>query len=172
MKAKREANLHEIRTTDRARHAADPSKKRAAARRHHEANRDKILAKNRSPEGLARQREYERRKRRERPDFRVHSNMSKAIRNSLKDKGGRSWEAILGYTTEQLMVHLERQFIRGMTWENYGPVWEVDHIVPKASFSFASQADEGFQRCWAISNLRPLWAEANRKKSGNRTHLL
>jgi len=47
-----------------------------------------------------------------------------------------------------------------MTWENYGPVWHVDHIKPLAS---ASGIEEVMKLCH-FTNLQPLWAEANRVK--------
>lgn len=58
-----------------------------------------------------------------------------------------------------------------MSWNNYGE-WHVDHIVPVASFSFASADDADFKACWAITNLRPLWADANMQKHDKRTHLI
>ncbi len=47
-------------------------------------------------------------------------------------KGEKTMHSVeyLGCTLEQLVEHLEVRFQPGMTWENYGPVWHVDHIVP------------------------------------------
>jgi hypothetical protein len=64
-----------------------------------------------------------------------------------------------------LMSHLESKFQEGMTWDNYGTDWEVDHIVPVASFNFTSYEDEEFKKCWSLSNLQPLWTYQNRIKS-------
>jgi hypothetical protein len=90
-------------------------------------------------------------------------------------KGGRSWQSLVGYTLERLRRHLERQFVRGMTWENrgHGPgKWHIDHILPVSSFKFETPDDADFKACWALSNLRPLWSTDNIRKSANRTHLL
>lgn len=122
-----------------------------------------------TPEG----REYSRNRMREKmkdPGFRLHSNMSRAIREALNGhKAGRRWEALVGYTCAELVAHLERQFAKGMNWENMGK-WEIDHILPRCGFHL-SNPDE-FRQCWSLTNLRPLWAKANRAKSGNRLHLL
>lgn len=107
------------------------------------------------------------------PAFVVNENVRNAIRVSLQGaKAGRHWEALVGYALAELMRHLERQFLPGMTWENYGPVWHVDHIVPLSSFHFDSAEHPDFRAAWAITNLRPLWAEENLEKRAQRTHLL
>ena len=101
------------------------------------------------------------------PKFRLHQIFSTAIYQALKRKGssknGYSWEKIVGYTTQDLMEHLERQFRNGMSWDNYGE-WHIDHIKPISAFDFTSYQDNEFQECWALKNLQPLWAEQNRKK--------
>lgn len=70
--------------------------------------------------------------------------------------------AVLGYTSQDFKVHIERQFLPGMTWANHGE-WHVDHIHPLASFDLLDPA----QRKTAndLPNLRPMWAEDNLRKS-------
>ena len=67
------------------------------------------------------------------------------------------------------MDHLERQFLRGMTWDNYGE-WHIDHIVPVTAFDLTN--DEDLIACFALTNLRPLWAKDNRKKLAQRLYLI
>jgi hypothetical protein len=107
------------------------------------------------------------------PQRKLRNYFTSAICHSLngKTKGGRSWEGILGYSADDLRSHLERQFTPDMTWDNYGD-WHVDHIIPVTSFTFTSADDADFKACWAISNLRPLWAVDNLSKSDRRTLLL
>lgn len=88
-----------------------------------------------------------------------------------KGKAGRSWREFVPYTLEELMAHLERQFLPGMTWDNRRQ-WHIDHIVPLASFTFTSPDDPEFRAAWALTNVRPLWAKDNIRKSAKRTHLL
>jgi hypothetical protein len=95
-----------------------------------------------------------------------------AIRRALNGgKRGRKWESLVGYTLADLMAHLERQFLKGMTWNNRGE-WEIDHVVPLALFHFDSAEHPDFRAAWALSNLRPIWADDNRKKNRTRTHLI
>lgn len=105
------------------------------------------------------------------------SRVSVLIRSSIRSRlagsrGCRSWHAVLGYTTEELMRHIERQFQRGMSWSNHGRNgWHIDHIIPVVSFMFSSTDDPEFRACWALSNLRPLWAGENINKSAKRLTL-
>lgn len=95
--------------------------------------------------------------------------MGTAIRNTLvAGKNGRSWESLLGYTRQQLKDHLESLFTEGMNWEVFlqGKI-HIDHKIPKSLFKYTSFEDEEFKKCWALSNLQPLWSVDNLKKYRN-----
>lgn len=77
---------------------------------------------------------------------------------ALKGKSDGALFSRLGYSEHDLVAHLEGQFRDGMSWETYGK-WHVDHVKPCASFDLADP--EQFSRCWALSNLAPLWAAEN-----------
>ena len=97
----------------------------------------------------------------------LYTGMSAAIRVSLLRgiKKRRKWEKLVGYTVDQLKEHLEKQFITGMTWENHGKGgWHIDHIIPISVFNYQRPEDIDFQKCWALGNLRPLWAKENLTK--------
>ena len=96
----------------------------------------------------------------------LSSRMGCAIWKSLHgNKNGRHWESLVGYTAEQLKKHLEKKFIEGMTWELFlkGEI-HIDHKIPIKIFNFEKSEDLDFKRCWALSNLQPLWATDNHKK--------
>ena len=86
-------------------------------------------------------------------------------------KGGRRTEKLVGYSMDELRVHLERQFAKGMSWENMGE-WHIDHIVPLVSFAITGPDDPELRRAWSLTNLRPLWASANLSKHDKRETLL
>jgi hypothetical protein len=69
---------------------------------------------------------------------------------------------LLGCGYPELRAYLESQFRPGMTWENYGPVWHVDHRKPCASFDLTDPVQQ--QACFHHTNLQPLFAEENLKK--------
>lgn len=68
----------------------------------------------------------------------------------------------LGCTVTELVQYLEEKFQSGMSWENYGK-WHIDHIKPLSSFNLADK-DE-FNKACNYSNLQPLWAKDNQRKS-------
>jgi len=169
-KARREANPNEGRARGAKWYAENRERRRDASARWYADNKDRV-ARNRQarieadPEGVRKKwRDWQNERYKTNPRHRINACISPAIRKSLRGgKGGRGWQEIVGYTVDDLIAHLERQFRDGMTWETYGREWEVDHIRPVASFDLEKGIEE-IRACWALSNLRPLCARANRSK--------
>lgn len=106
------------------------------------------------------------------PRLRLNSRVGSAIARSLRGtKAGAHWEDLVGYSLDELLRHLEKQFLFGMTFDNYGE-WHVDHILPLAMWSFDNWTHPNFKCAWALTNLRPLWASDNQTKHARRLHLL
>lgn len=136
--------------------------------------RDQILAQSKEymkrPEVMAARRIYQKKRMEGRPDLVLTARMRAMLRACLKGKV-KGVRGKLGYTTIELQEHLERQFCKGMSWDNIGK-WEIDHILPVSQFKITSHDDPDFWMCWALTNLRPMWKSDNRKKSSKRTHLI
>lgn len=99
------------------------------------------------------------------PKFKIEINMARAINKRVKlDKHDKKLKDILGYSTEELMAHLESKFKPEMNWQNHGTYWHIDHIRPKSWFKYSSVDDSEFKACWALSNLQPLEASLNCSK--------
>ncbi len=103
--------------------------------------------------------------------FRLGEAISSGIRMALKgNKSGCKWETLVDYSLDELKAHLEKLFEPGMTWANWGKgsdKWNVDHILPKSRFNYEKLTDLDFKRCWALSNLQPLWSPENHSKHAN-----
>ena len=79
---------------------------------------------------------------------------------------------LLGYSAEELKVHIENLFTPEMSWENYGE-WHIDHIRAVSTFD----KDTPVNIVCSLDNLQPLWAttreingiiyEGNLNKSSN-----
>ena len=101
--------------------------------------------------------------RRRQPLIRARLNMRARFHSFLNGKD-LSFKNILGCSLDQLKMHLEDQFQEGMSWDNYGLYgWHIDHIYPLASFDLFDP--EQLKAAGHYSNLQPLWAEDNLKKS-------
>jgi len=106
--------------------------------------------------------------------FRLKRRVSTLIRNSL-NKNGLRFQEVLGYSPENLRIHLENLFEPWMNWNNWGIynpktwddndsntwTWQIDHIIPIDRFKYKSITDNDFRICWSLENLRPLSAKEN-----------
>jgi hypothetical protein len=113
--------------------------------------------------------EYQK-KRNSDPSYRMISNVGRRLRDMIKGNTGSTRH--LPYTANELADHIERQFTKGMTWENYGSFWHIDHIIPASSFDCSDPQSEDFKTCWSLSNLRPLPAFDNMSKGAKRQTLI
>lgn len=142
----------------------------AYVRKHYQENRAEILEKQKAYRATPKAKENDKRFR-NRPERRMSNAIRCGIRKALK--GGRKSEPtwkMLGYSLQDFVEHIERQFVDGMSWDNYGQ-WHIDHIVPVTSFSHLPP-NECVKRAWHLPNLRPLWALENMRKNGKRLFLL
>lgn len=99
------------------------------------------------------------------PGFAAMLRLRKRMSTALKASGARrarvSEEAI-GCTMPQLREHLENQFLPRMSWENRDQ-WHIDHITPCAAFDLLDPEQQA--ACFHYTNLRPIWARDNLRKS-------
>lgn len=90
-------------------------------------------------------------------EYKIMSNVRCRLHHALKAKNevkkGRTLK-YLGCTIKEYKNYLEKQFTSKMSWENYGPYWEVDHIIPLSKGG-------GFH----FTNTQPLIVIENREKS-------
>ena len=93
--------------------------------------------------------------------IRLRVRLCAAIRNGQK-KGSAVRD--LGCTIPELRSHLESKFVKGMSWETYGrDGWHIDHIRPLSSFDLTDPKQ--LQQAVHFTNLQPLWAVDNLRKS-------
>jgi hypothetical protein len=100
--------------------------------------------------------------------------MKKILRNQVssvlrKNQLTKSKPTIkyIGCTIEEFKAHIEKQFKPGMTWDNYGKYWHIDHIIPLGLATTEEQVKELLH----YTNLQPLEAEKNLKKGKKLEHI-
>lgn len=98
-------------------------------------------------------------------EFRLATLLRERLYSAIvgKSKAGSAIQD-LGCDLSALMSHLEVQFTKGMTWDNYGQ-WHIDHIKPLCSFDLTDRIQ--FLQACHYKNLQPLWAQDNKIKGGS-----
>ena len=99
------------------------------------------------------------------PQQRLLSSLRARIRIAIgKGKKSAKTMELVGCSLMDLRNHIEKQFVDGMKWENYGVYgWHIDHIRPCSSFDLTDIKQQ--KRCFHYTNLQPLWAKDNLLKS-------
>ena len=148
------ANPEKIREYARKQRIENPERKRASDRRWGLSHPDRV-------------REKARRRRALHPEVTMMRNMiQKMLRIASFSKISRTRQYI-GCTSGFLRNHLEEQFLPGMTWENHGNEWEVDHIVPLSWWDIKNHPEHLFEAShW--TNLQPMWKKENMYKGDRR----
>jgi hypothetical protein len=105
---------------------------------------------------------YFKKRREEDPNFKLSKNISSAIYKCLKQtKNNLTWLKFVDYDLATLKDWLENKFKEGMSWENYGSYWHLDHVRPLSWFNLETE----FKEAWALNNLQPLEAFLNLSKN-------
>jgi hypothetical protein len=88
-------------------------------------------------------------------------------RHSGTEKCAKSME-LLGCTVTEWKTFIESKFRRGMTWENYGTEWHIDHVLPIAKFDLTNPIQQ--KLAFHYSNTQPLWKTENLSKGDRITN--
>ena len=108
--------------------------------------------------------EYEKSRKKTDPIYKLiritRSRINNFLKNNKITKQNKTFD-IVGCSPEFLKEHIEKQFTEGMSWGLLGQHIHIDHIIPLSS---ANTEEEIYKLCH-YSNLQPLWAEDNLKKS-------
>lgn len=90
---------------------------------------------------------------------RLRAGLNQALRK-VKVSKRTSLINLLGCSVEDTKRHIEAKFTVGMTWDNI----HIDHIRPCCSFDLTDETQQ--KQCFHYTNLQPLFASDNLKKSG------
>ena len=92
----------------------------------------------------------------------IHSirvRLNKYLKSNNIQKNNTTIE-IIGCSPEYLKEHIEKKFVDGMSWKNRNE-WHIDHIIPLSS----AKTKDDILKLSHYTNLQPLWAEDNLRKS-------
>jgi len=176
-KAYREANKEKIKEKYKVYYEANKDKRNAYCRAWHEANKKKVKGRKKAyneankekrkaylEANKERTRAYERAKKKANPSYKFLCNYRARLNQFFSGKKKTAPTVIaLGCSAKHACDHLESQFADGMTWDNYGTAWVVDHIFPLAKADLHDSVE--FLAVCNWRNLQPLTPEENREKS-------
>lgn len=99
--------------------------------------------------------------------LRLRSGISHALRRTGTCQKPSRTMNIIGCSNAQLKDHIEKQFLKGMTWENRDQ-WHIDHITPISK----ATCEQDVLALYHFTNLRPMWAADNIRKSNKDMFLI
>jgi len=97
---------------------------------------------------------------------RLRRRMGEAL-TRIESSNPKKIQDTLGCTAHDFAKHIEKQFLKGMNWENRDK-WHLDHIVPISS----AKTEEEVYALSHFTNIRPMWASDNIKKGSKRNYLI
>jgi len=151
------------------REANPPNKEKFAEykRKYLAANKEKIAEYQRKYKAANKEKRNARQRDRRKTDpaWAINRNLSSRLFQIMNGVGGVKQAAtmdLIGCTRDELLAHLASKFKPGMTMDNQGRYWHVDHIMPCAEFDHNIPAQ--VRTCWHYTNLQPLEAKENMSK--------
>lgn len=73
--------------------------------------------------------------------------------------------SLLAIDKDGFINHINKYLIEGMTKENFGTEWGLDHIVPVELFDFSNK--EELKLCYNFNNIMPMFNNDNRMKGAS-----
>lgn len=89
-------------------------------------------------------------------NFRLSVNFRSRITSALR-KGSKKTSSsdLLGCSIKEYKLYLEKQFDKNMNWDNYGVIWEIDHIIPCINFDLTQEEEQ--KKAFYYTNTQPLF---------------
>lgn len=174
-KQRRESNIEKYKTKDKEYHEKNKETRNKKARDYREKNKEHLnaYAREKYAKNKEKVKEYHQNRKpirnavkklhlQNNPQAKIKERLMTRMSDALKNKQRHKMSKLLGCTPDLLKKWLEQNFYGDITWENYGTIWHIDHVVPVAFFDLTN-LDEQLV-CFHWSNLRPLYASDNISK--------
>jgi len=127
---------------------------------------DKIWYNKNKDEAIKKRVNYQRDRKKNDPYFaetvRARSRFTSIMKKICKNPSDNHFYDYLGCTGIEYCKYMENKFVEGMSWDRRQEI-HFDHIIPISAWNLKD--DKECRACWHYTNLQPLWAEDNLKKS-------
>lgn len=163
LKKCKSANADKIREYKRKRKPTE--KEKEGKKRWTEENAEKLkeYQKHYKKKNQKRLSELEQKRKQSDPVYRIICNIRSRVSDlckSMSEERNVSTTKSIGLNRDDFRKYIESKFQEGMTWQNYGD-WHIDHIKPLST----ATTEEEVMELNHYTNLQPLWATDNLKKS-------
>ena len=95
-------------------------------------------------------------------NFQLSEVLRSKIHKMLKNKN-TTYTSVLGCDLEFFKSWIQFRFDSEMAWDNFGTLWQIDHILPISLFNLKNTNE--IKTCFHWTNLQPLYSDQNRLKS-------
>ena len=163
--ANRDNYLEQQKLAAKERRLANPEKAKQQDKIYRENNHEKVLQHNKNWKNNNKEhiRAYNREQLKTNLDKRLRTILRARLNSAVRDnyKAGSAVRD-LGCSIAFFKEYIAKQFKDGMTWENWGKVWHIDHIEPLCSFDLEDR--EQFLKMCHYTNMQPLLIKDNLAK--------
>ena len=98
--------------------------------------------------------------------FREKRKWQIALRRYVIQKSNSYYYApYFGLDIKNIREWFECQFTNDASWQTFGKVWQLDHIIPVTYFDFSDEAE--LKLCWNFTNLRVELIRRNKYRGNN-----
>lgn len=145
---------------------AAQQKKKYESNKSYYNNLSKQYQEDNKVEILVKHKKYIKEKRKKDPLFRLKCVLRVRLYHSLKqydlNKDEHTIE-YLGISIGEFKNFISNKFLPEMDWENYGRIWELDHIIPVSKFNLMDENQ--LKECFYYLNYQPLFKTTEIAKS-------
>lgn len=118
---------------------------------------------NTKEENKEKRKKYQKEIYRKRPQNKILIHLRKRVNDFIKGVTKKQkYLDLLGCSSGEYKLYLEKQFDKNMNWGNYGTYWEIDHIKPLSLFNMEDWVE--VKKAFHFTNTQPLSITENRKK--------
>ncbi len=157
-------NKKSIKERDRKYHLENKEKRNEQSRIYYENNRVEIRKHRKEYNENNKEKIKEQvKKQTSKPEWRIANTIRTRTRRSLKS--GKKYCEYLGCSMKFLREWFKFNFDLDeldMTFDNFSKLWEIDHVIPVATFKMENEQDRIV--CFNWKNLSPLLKEKNHRK--------
>ena len=93
------------------------------------------------------------------PIYKLRVRLSSSLSRTLKKYSINKQDStldLLGMPISEFAQYIESKWVKGyMNWENYGEIWELDHIKGIINFDLTNELQ--LKECWHYTNFQPLF---------------